>query len=248
MKKNIIFGMVFLALTGSVFATEILPDLHDYIASKIGGDANLISLYPNTTYATEKLSQLRQGERADLIAVEWSIGPAPTPISSAIIELQKHQARVSLTASANSYVRGEVALLGYNEDMSAKIVTEVSASIIFAEMLKNNREELRLSYSYKNADGSTWYGTVFWLAIDKASLDGEIGDKAAAVSSGNYRADKKAGAAEQKTAEIRKPSQQAGVTSDNEKLVKSVQTLMASDERIQRFREENRQLLGFGDE
>ena len=248
MKRNIIFGMVFLALTGSIFAAEILPDLHDFVASKIGGDADLISLYPNTDYAAEKLSQLRQGERADLIAVEWSIGPSPTPISSALIELQKHQPRVSLAASANAYVRGEVALLGYNEDMSARIATEVSASIIFAETLRNNREELRLSYSYKNTDGSTWYGTVFWLAIDKASLDGEIVNKAAAISSGNYRADKKAEIAEQKTSEIRKPSQQAGVTSDNEKLVKSVQTLMASDERIQRFREENRRLLGFGDE
>jgi hypothetical protein len=248
MKKNIIFGMVFLVLTGSIFATEILPDLHDYIVSKIGGDASLISLYPNTTYAAEKLSQLRQGQRSDLIAVEWSIGPSPTPISTALIELQKHQARVSLAASANSYVRGEVALLGYNEDMSAKIVTEVSASIIFAEMLKNNREELRLSYTYKNADGYLIHGVSLWLAIDKSSLEQEIMDKAAAISSGNYRADKKAEATEQKTAEVRKPSQQTGFTSDNENLVKSVQTLMASDERIQRFREENRRLLGFGDE
>jgi hypothetical protein len=170
------------------------------------------------------------------------VGPSPKPISSQLLELQKFHAMANLAASCNAFVRGEVFLLGFNEEMSSKIVTEVSASIVFAEMLRNVREEFRLEYSWKNTDGTTGYGVTFFLAVDKTSLEREITETAKAVSSGNG-SDGKRSDTVMKPVDTRKTSEWTNSVSDD--LVKSVQTLMEGDSRIQRYREENRQLLGF---
>jgi hypothetical protein len=244
--KKMILGLVFMVLAGTIFAADIIPELKDFSVSKTGADVQLTSLFPNTEQARDILTELRQGGRPDLIFVEWTVGPLTKPIPASLVELQKYQARVSLTASAKSYVRGEAYILGYNEDMASKIATEMSASIVFAEIIRNNREVLRLEYSWKNPDGTTGYGVTFFLAVEKASLDQEIVDTAKAVASGSKKDDRQTSSAKPigKTADAKRISEEVNSTSSDD-VVKSVKALMEGDNRIQRYREENRQLLGF---
>jgi hypothetical protein len=243
MKKTIL-ALFFTVLAGTIFATEILPGLQGFVSSKIGADVQVTSLFPNTKEALEKVTELRQGGRPDLIISEWTVGPSQKPVPAPLLEMQKYQARVSLTVAANAYVRGEVNVLGYNEDMEAKIASEVSASIVFAEIIRNSREELRLEYSWKNPDGTTGYGVTFFLAIDKSSLDQEIAATAKAVASGNKREDGRADTVNpvKKTADAKRNPE--GVNSATADIAKSVQALMEGSSQIQRYREENRQILG----
>jgi cell fate (sporulation/competence/biofilm development) regulator YlbF (YheA/YmcA/DUF963 family) len=245
--KKIVFLMVLIAVSGIVFAGEILPDLYAYAVSRIDGDAELLSLYPNTAITEQKLNHLRQGERSDLVAVEWIIGPSPVPISSAVIEMQKHQARVSLASSVGSFVRGEVALLGINEDLSARIVSEVSASIVFAETLRNNREELRIEYRYKTVEGVTKYGVSFWLVVDKKEIRQEIVEKAQALSSGSAQPKKDIPVEPKKTA-IAQRSTAVVKSAEGGDWVKEVEEMLNANERIQRYREENKRLLSFDED
>jgi len=140
-------------------------------------------------------------------------------------------------------VRGEVSLLGYNEDMSAKIAAEVIASVVFSEMIRNIIEELRYEYSWKNQDGTTGFGVTFFLMADKTELEKEISDAAKAVSSGNNRDNLRTDSDNpvEKTTDICKISE--SIDSESFEPVKAVKELMAGNSRIQRYREDNRQLL-----
>lgn len=240
--KKILLGFVLLAaFTGTIFAADILPGLSEYAASILPGDAILLSMFPNTRQTEEKLLRLRHGEH-NLIVDERVIGPSNNRISVSTIDAHKMHALASLAAKMNSYVRGEAYLIVYSDELASTITTEITSTIVFAEILRNSREELRLTYTFKTSDGQTGYGVSIWLAADKSLLDEEIRQTAAAVSSGNRRTDRRV---EPGTAEVRRASQQETSVSDS--VADLVQSRMSSNERILRFREENRMLLGFDD-
>jgi len=245
MKKQI-FGLILTVfIVSASFAAEILPELNDFAESKIGRKIKLVTFSPNSPNTVEKLMKLRQGGTPNQITTEWSIVPSSMPISSSLLEMNKYHAKAALASSVKSFVRGEVSLLGYSEDMSVKIATEVTGSIIFAEILSDIREELRLEYSWENPDGSTGYGITFFLAVDKTALDKKIADVAKTVSSGNNKDIRKTDSDNpvEKTTEIRRISE--SVDPESYDLVKAVKELMAGNSVIQRYKEENRRLLGF---
>jgi len=248
MKNTFLVISMAVIATFNITAQDILPGLRNYGESKINAEARVEIVYPNTIAAMEKLEQLRQGGRSDLITVEWVVGPSPFPISSAVLEAQKHHSRASLASSVNAYVRGEAALLVLNEDLFAKLVTEVSATVVFSEMLRNNRVELQLSYRFRNPDGSTGYLEVFYLGIDKESVNNEIRNTANRISeNGSGGGGKNADPVPvREVANNTESFFEPFVLATDSDLVKSVQAVLDSNERINRYREENRQLFGFG--
>jgi len=241
--KRILFGLVIMtAITGLSFAQDVLPELNDYVQSLIPADAIVISIYPNTPESAEKLLKFRLGNHNQIID-ERVIGPSKNPIKTATIDAHKLHGMVALAAKIRAYVRGEAYLILYNEEDASRTATEVSSSIAFSEILSSTKEELRHSYTFRNSDGSLGYGVSLWLATsDKSSLDKEIKETASANFSGKYKAEGSSSPAEQRTAEIRKPSVE---TADSSELVRNVQSLMRSNSTIVRFREENKKLLGF---
>ena len=247
MKKTILSIALMLALTGVIFAEDvyfndtILPELREYAASILPADAVLLSIYPNTQETAEKLLRLRHGDH-NLIIDERFIGPSKKPISAATIDAHKMHCMVSLTAKLNSYVRGEAYTIVYNDDTSSAIATEIASSIVFAETLRNTREELRLTMTYKTTtDNAAGYGVCFWLTAEKAPLDQEVKELASSFTSGNRRADTRTTTEGQSKSDIRKITQ---TETSNADVISSVQSIMASNERIQRFKEENKRLFG----
>jgi hypothetical protein len=238
--KSVILGFIFLVLaTGTIFAQEVHRGIAAYLKS-IQADVHSISAYPDTEVAGETLEKLRNGNH-NFIVEERIIGPSPVSISSAVLDAHRFQGFLSLAASAEAFVSGEVAVLNINKDMKATVVTEITGGIAFAQILRNVREPLRLSYSYLNSDGTPGYLVSLWLAIEKAPLEQEIVDKVAAISSGNYQTGKRVELDEKRTTEIYKPLQQQ----NDFDMVKYVQSLLSSNERIQRYREQARWLQGF---
>ena len=183
MKKRIISLILSFVLTGAIFADDIPSGIRDYIESIIPGDAVIINVYPKTLEAERKLHQFRLGDHNKIVD-ERIIGPSKNYIPSSMIDAYKIHTLSSLAASIYSYVRGEALATVYNEDMASTIATKISSTVVYAEILRNSREELRFTYTFKTADGSTGYGVSLWLATsDKSLLDEEIQKSVNMISS-----------------------------------------------------------------
>ncbi|MCL2805843.1 MAG: hypothetical protein FWD26_07890 [Treponema sp.] len=239
--RKVLMGLVLVTmLTGTVFAEGIHPVLCEFGASILPEGAVLISMSPNTQQAADIYHGIRHGEYNGVIT-ERNIGPSRNRISSATLDAHMMHGMVVKAARMNSYVRGEAYTLVYDDDMATEIATEIIGSIVFAETLKNVREMLKLTYSFRTIDGSTLHGVSFWLTADTAQLDTEIREIASYVSSGNQRnIERRTTSTEQKTTEVR-TRQERPVTDT----ASSAQSRLSSNERILRFREENKRLLGF---
>ena len=219
MKKLILSLTLFAMFAVMTFAGDILPELNDYGRSILPGDAVLVSVFPNTPEAARLLLRLHQGDH-NLIVTERVIDPSKNSISSSRNDAEKMHALVALAAKMRAYVRGEVYTIISSEDDASSFATEISSTILFAEILQNSKEELRLTYSFRNSDGTTGFFSCFWLSAEKALIDSVIQETTAAYSSGTRRT--------QRTSDVQKSS------------------TMTSNERIARLREENR-FFGFGE-
>jgi len=240
--KKIIFGLFLMAaFIGKIFAEDFNPILLEYARSILPGDAIVTAIFPNTQQAADKLLKLRLGEH-NWIVDERIIGPSRNQISTGTVDAHKMHGMASIAVKMNSYVRGEAYTIVYSEDLATIIATEITSTIVFAETLRNTKEELRLTKTYNTADGSTGYVVVLWLTAEKAPLDAEVREMTSAISSGNLHIERGTISTEQRIADVHRMPQQANSLSD---LVSSVQFLLGSNDRILRFREENKLLLGF---
>jgi hypothetical protein len=242
--KNAIlsFIVVIIITAGPVLAQEdmgiIHPDFTAFVASTAGGDITLLSVFPNSDEARKLLNALCAGGLPDIIVQDWHFLDTK-PISSVAWAMQKPMPIALMATAIKNYTVGEFLTHGIGQDSAASLATELAASTIFAEVLSNIFEVLRLTYTFRNFDGSLGYGTSVWMAVEKSSLlDQEIAKKATAGASGNYRP---ADPANQGTTGTRRPDQYAGTSSDD--LLTTVKERLESVERLRQLREANRIIM-----
>ena len=242
--KKIFLGLAFFIVvtTGIILAEEIYPELISFVKSKHEAGSEIISIFPYTKGAVDLLEKLRSDELFNkFIITEYSIGPSPSPISSAVLNLHRNHARVELAASVATFVRSEIYMKNLGKELEAILLTELTATNVIQQFLKNNREILRLDYNTKNSDGSTSYGTTFWLCIERNDVDEKIKNTAEVLIS--HQPDTPAN---RKTVATNKTIL-ANPISDNKDLIETVRSIMASDPIIEVYKQQNRRLMGFDD-
>lgn len=233
MKRILCIGLLLATVAFTSFADEIRPELLDYGNGFIQGDAVIVSVFPNTQEAVDKLLKLRQGQMNKVVS-ERVIGPTKNRITSSTRDAHTLQGMAMLAAKLRSYARGEFYSILHNEEEASRMASQLATTIIFAETLQDAREELSLTYSTLNGDGTRGSMECFFITAEKAPLDAAIKETASSAnSSGKYRA-------EGSSSVPSKPSVADTSTTD---LVESVKALLASNETIVRFKEENKKLL-----
>jgi len=241
--------MVLMACTTivSVFAGDILPKIRNYVLTRIPGNAELISVFPNTAETERRITQFSQGEH-NLLVTNLTVGPSYRPIPSSVINMVRiTEGSTALGHAAEFFIRAEAYANNVSEGDISAVIAEVSSTILFSNILSNFREELRLSFSYLTAEGNTRHAVVLWVSADPTPLEAEINRAIARVSSDNSsgRNDRSQIASNDRPTEQRRAVHQVNVNSDE--LTNRVRAQLESNDIIARFREENRMILGLDD-
>jgi len=260
MKKQIFSVILVAVLAAGVFAADIPGDFRALAESMIEGDDKIISLYPVSDLAVELFRELQKID-SKFISVMHMVGPSARPISSDVIMAKTFVTRAELAAAVEAYIYGEAFSILANQDLVSQLMVEIKHSVVFAQVLRNSREVLRLQYNTRRPDSTTNFYVVLFVAVPKQEIKNLVDEKAAKYvafeNNGKENNEVERGIDQQQTKLVKKTADTPRRTSSelvnevseadldqNADLIRKVSAIIDADKRIQQYRLLNWKLLG----